>query len=151
MSQAGAQCAAQGSGFRAAKAWRDDNSTVQIGGEEIKIAQPRQNRKKKVKGRIYQKMKKAGDEDGDVEDVLEDIAEDKVVKIAQSQASAAKLVPRLCFPCHAGSGSHARDALRRGARGPLETNASSWTGRTSRLDAWVTSGWVRTGRSWRWR
>ena len=32
-------------------------------------------------------MKRAGDDEGDVGDVMEDIAEDKVVKIAQSQAS----------------------------------------------------------------
>ena len=47
--------------------------------------QPRQNRKKKVKGRIYQKMKKAADDEGEVGDVMEDIAEDKVVRIAQDQ------------------------------------------------------------------
>jgi hypothetical protein len=68
-------------------------------------------------------MKKAGDEDGDV-DVLEDIAEDKVVKIAQSQASTEKLAPRLSFPCHAGACSHARDALNGLTRCPLQTVAS---------------------------
>jgi essential nuclear protein 1 len=57
----------------------------QIEGEEIKVMQPRQNRKKKVKGRIYQKMKKAADDEGEVGDVMEDIAEDKVVRIAQDQ------------------------------------------------------------------
>ena len=38
----------------------------QIDGEEIKVPQPRQNRKKKMKGRIYQKMKKAKDDEGEV-------------------------------------------------------------------------------------
>ena len=57
----------------------------QIDGEEIKVQQPRQNRKKKVKGRIYQKLKKAADDEGEVGDVMEDIAEDKVIRIAQDQ------------------------------------------------------------------
>jgi hypothetical protein len=52
-------------------------------GEEIKVAQPRQNKKKKLKGRIYQKLKKAKDDEGDVGDVMDDIAEAKVIQIAQ--------------------------------------------------------------------
>ena len=50
----------------------------QIDGEEIKVQQPRQNRKKKVKGRIYQKLKKGQIEEGEVGDGVEDMAEDKV-------------------------------------------------------------------------
>lgn len=50
----------------------------QIGGEEIKVAQPRINRKKKMKGRIYQKLKKGQIEEGEVGDGVEDMAEDKV-------------------------------------------------------------------------
>jgi hypothetical protein len=54
-------------------------------GEEIKVAQPRQNKKKKLKGRIYQKLKKAKDDEGEVGDVMDDIAEAQVIQIAQDQ------------------------------------------------------------------
>ena len=54
-------------------------------GEEIKVAQPRQNKKKKLKGRIYQKLKKAKDDEGEVGDVMDDIAEAKVIPIAQEE------------------------------------------------------------------
>ena len=54
-------------------------------GEEIKVAQPRQNKKKKLKGRIYQKLKKAKDDEGEVGDVMDDIAEAKVIQIAQEE------------------------------------------------------------------
>ena len=58
--------------------WRGRRWSGKSGGEEIKVAQPRINRKKKMKGRIYQKLKKGQIEEGEVGDGVEDMAEDKV-------------------------------------------------------------------------
>jgi hypothetical protein len=62
---------------------------AQIEGEDMKTRQPRGNKKRKVKQRIYEKLKKStADEqnDGADQDNFEDIADENVVRQAQLQA-----------------------------------------------------------------
>jgi hypothetical protein len=62
---------------------------AQIEGEDMKTRQPRGNKKRKVKQRIYEKLKKStADEqnEGIDQDNFEDIADENVVRQAQLQA-----------------------------------------------------------------
>ena len=61
---------------------------AQMEGAELKTKQPRSNKKRKVKQRIYEKLKKstADEEHGLDEDNLDDIADSNVVRQAQLQA-----------------------------------------------------------------
>jgi hypothetical protein len=61
----------------------------QMDGEEIKIRQPRGNTKRKVKQRIYQKMKRVTEEDakdGNDIETFDDIADHSVARQVQLQA-----------------------------------------------------------------
>ena len=61
---------------------------AQIEGQEMKQQQPRSNKKRKVKQRIYEKLKKstADEQQGADEDNFDDIADESVVRQAQLQA-----------------------------------------------------------------
>jgi hypothetical protein len=61
---------------------------AQMEGEEMRQKQPRSNKKRKVKQRIYEKLKKttADDQQGVDEDNFDDIADANVVRQAQLQA-----------------------------------------------------------------